>query len=398
MITLKTHSRKIIDIDESLFVKILDIYPDENLIDRPTFTEAISKGELSYSELRKECAKLLIPWQLFLLKSAKLDKELNEINERRTSKFDRRLIASRGNQGEGVSLRIADRLIALQEYAKELVEDINPFCGKLKNMHRDQWQKAVIDQFEIDISKLNSRPKEKTLGYIIEKLEAKNIRVSRGVLSNGLLPANKTARSSYRKSSGFVIKDDKVPYIFLPNEVSDMETPGRQILTLMTLLILVGLDRYDMYVSGNFETFIGNNRTLRQIYGVVGEILLPFSVTAQYKGQKITEEIRDNLATKYMLTPSAVIVTLRQRGHIPDDTQYENLLNSTATADGIASKQPKRTPHIDNAVKKLCGNAMHKDIIKGLKEHSLSNLRAQYLIFGRVDKKKFEVYKANVGL
>ncbi len=210
------------------------------------------------------------------------------------------------------------------------------------------------------------------------------------------MPAANTIRSSYRKSSGFVVKDSKVPYLFLPNEISDNETAGRQILTLLSLVMLIGLDQYNLYVTGTLETRIGTNRTLNRIYGVASEILLPFTVTDRLRGSPITEDVRDDLATHYMQTPSAIIVTLKQRGLIDDDSTYQSLLDSIPKGNG--SKTTKRTPHLDTAVRKLCGNATNNDIINGLRSHSLSSVDAQYMMFGRVDKLKFEKYKANVGL
>lgn len=395
MVILKSHGRDVLEIDESSIQKILNIYSDEHLMERPVFANALESKDLSYTDLRHECETLLVPWQLFLLSPAKLGQETQKIEEKRKSKFDQKLIASRDNEGKGVSLRIADRLIALQEFAKEHVAETNAFCGYLKNVHRDKWPQTIINYFEIDPAKLQSGKKKETLEYLINKAEAKHIRVARGVLTNKLLPVENKIRSTYRKSSGFVVKDEKVPYIFLPSEISDNETPGRQILTLFALLLLVGLDQYDLYITGTLELVARSNRTLRQIYGAVSEILLPFDETDKYKGQQVTPTLRDEIASKFMLTPSAVIVTMRQRDLITD-TEYDTLINNI---EGMSKgKSHARTPRIDTSVKKLCGSATHSDIVESLRSGALSNISAQYLIFGRVDKLRFAKYKANVGL
>lgn len=397
MITLKSHGRDVLEIDESSIKKILNIYPDEHLIERPVFVAALQSGELAYTDLRHECETLLIPWQLFLLEPVKLEQEIKRIDDKRKAKFDRKLIASRSNTGRGVSLRIADRLIALQEFASAQAKSVNTFSGCLQNVHRDKWPKEIRDYFEIDEGKLKSGKKQETLEYLIRKAEAKNIRVARGVLNNNkLLPIENKIRATYRKSSGFVVKDDKIPYVFLPSEISDNETPGRQILTLFALLILVGLDEYDMYITGTLELVVRRNRTLRQIYGAVSEILLPFEESDKYKGVQITQAIRDEIATKFMLTPSAVVVTLRQRDII-SDTEYDTLLNNIEGAPA-GQKEHKRTPRLDTSVQKFCGSSTHADIMNGLKTRTLGSIEAQYLIFGRIDKLKFEKYKANIGL
>lgn len=343
----------------------------------------------------------MIPWQLFFLSNDKLEGTIDKINAKRKAKFDKKLIASRDNTtGGGVSLRIADRLIALQEFAKESVTVDNPFCGSLKNLHRDKWAKHIIDYFEIDISILRSGNKGRTLDKLITRIEAKNIRIARGVLDNNnmLLPVASTSRQVYRKSSGFVVKDEKVPYVFLPNELNDNETAGRQILTLFVLLILIGNDQYDLYLSGELEMYIKGQKKLQQAFGVATEILLPFSETEQYSGIKITATIVEELSSKYMLTPSAVIVTLSQRGFVATEAQKQQLQDALTASLPDTPPAPKRAANIDNAVKKLCGAATTTDLISAIEAKSLGSIRAQYLIFGRVDKLRFAKFKATVGL
>lgn len=399
IVAIKTNGRKVIDIDEKSIEKILNIYRDEHHLERPVFTDALLSGELSYSDLRKESETLMIPWQLFFLSEDKVNDTISKIDDKRKAKFDIKLIASRDNStGGGVSLRIADRLIALQEFATESVVATNAFCGVLKNLHRDKWTKCIIDYFEIDVSWLESGRKEKTLDKLIACLEEKNIRVARGVLDNKNMLLPVANRQVYRKSSGFVIKDDKVPYIFLPNELNDSETAGRQILTLFVLLILIGNDQYDLSLNGELELYIKGQKTLQQAFGVATEILLPFSETNSYEGLTITSSTISDLSSKYMLTPSAIIVTLGRRGLITNDTQKEQLLDDINAAASSGNIVIKRAANIDNAVKKLCGIATTTDIIKAIEARSLGSVRAQYLIFGRIDKLRFAKFKATVGL
>ena len=71
VIQLKTHTKTVLEINEDVVAMILSIYPDEHLMDRPLFADALASGELSISALRKECNTLLIPWQLFMLNEKK---------------------------------------------------------------------------------------------------------------------------------------------------------------------------------------------------------------------------------------------------------------------------------------------------------------------------------------
>lgn len=398
MITLKSHGKAALSIEESSLDKILNIYPDESLMDRQVFTDARQTKEISFSDLKKECETLSLPWQLFLLEPGKLDKEIAELDKLRKSKFEDKFIASRDNEGKGVALRIADRLIALQDFARTVVEGNNDFCGSLINIADHERAGHILSYFEIDPEALSSGQKEKTLDYIIKQLEKKNIRVSRGVMnSNKLLPIENNIRGTYRKSSGFVVKDDKVPYIFLPSEINDHETPGRQILTLFALLTLIGLEQYNVYIDGKFETRIRESDLLKQAFGIAGEALLPVEVTEQLE-EPITDKARDELAEKYMLTPSAIVVTLRARGLIQTDEELQALLDNIQRKPESSGASHKCTPKIDTSVKKLCGEATCSDIIDSVRTDKLSGIRAQYLMFGYVDKLKFEKFKANVGL
>lgn len=399
MIILKSHGKTVLSIERSSFIKILSIYPDESLHNREIFNSALQVGEISFSDLKKECETVCLPWQLFLLEPQKLDRELSQIDELRKSKFDDKMIATRDNEGRGVSLRIADRLIALQDFAREGVSVDNKFCGSLKKLPENQWADYIIRYFSINPENINKGKKGKTLDYLIRQVEARNIRVSRGVFnSNKLLPIGNDIRKTYRKSSGFVVRDNRVPYIFLPSELNTDETPGRQILTLVSLLVLIGMDQYSIYIQGNFEVKIKKNKLLKLAFKISGEILLPLSATSMYTDVAITDIIRDELAEKYMLTPSAVIVTFRERGHLKSDEEFEALTESINRKPQLSEKTPMKTPFIQTSVKKLCGQTTSQEIIDALRSSSLSNVKAQYLMFGYVDKLKFERFKSNVEL
>ena len=398
MIALKTHGKIVLQVEEASIGKILNIYPDEHLSERPVFSNALANGEMSLTDLKKECGTLLIPWQLFLLQPGKLDRSIEQIEARRNAKFNERLIASRKKDGSGISLRIADRVIGLQEFASRGISQPNDFCGMLNNHDRSQWPQILTKHFGIDPIKLKNRPKKAVLEYLIKQTEAKNIRVARGVLSSAamLFPVAREIQKTYRKSSGFVVHDPKLPYVFLPDEMGDNETMGRQILTLLVLLVLVGTNTYDIYLTGDLELRIRRDKILAKAFGVATDILLPQEVSDSYKGKVITEAIRDELAAAYMLSPSAVVVTLRQRDVIESDKEQTRLLGSIETGGGGGG--PMSAPKIDTSIKKLCGESTTADIVSALSDHKLKTVDAQYLMFGRVDKLRFAKFAATVGL
>lgn len=401
-IAIKTNGERVIDISIASIQNILNIYPDECHIDRPVFTNALSSRELAFSDLQSEAETLMIPWQLFFLEEEKLDKTIHKLNKKRKSKFDKKFLANRNSSTEnGVSLRIVDRIIALQEFAHNQVLEKNVFCGSLKYLAHDKWAGKIIDFFEIDPEILCKGHKGKVLDKLIDCVEAKNIRVARGVFdsNNKILPTAKTVRRIYQKSSGFVVQDEKVPYVFLPNELNDKETAGRQILTLFVLLILIGNNQYDIALTGELELSITSTRGLQQAFSVATEILLPFSVTDAYRTNLIDSNIIEALSEQYMLTPSAIIITLWQRGLLRNDDHKQELLDNMnvplPTAD---TKGFRRPANIDTAIKKWCGTATTRDIVQAINSKILSPIEAQYLIFGRVDKSRYAKFKAKFNI
>lgn len=397
IITIQANRKIITTITESQLVDILSIYPDEPLTNRAFFQKAVETSCITIHEIQAECDVLNIPWQLFLLSSPKLADAIKQIKSKRTAKFDKRLIASRDGNGRGISLRIADRVIAFQEYAKSNVSEDNAYCGLLIKIPQSKRAAHIIDYFEIDPNKLHGRTKGRVLDYLIEKFEAKNIRVSRGVLSNKIIPNAKEITATYRKSSGFIVHDNRVPYAFLPSEVSEInETAGRQILTLISLVVLAGLDEFNYYINGDLETHFQAKKILNIAFEIAGEVLLPLDVTDALKGAEITPKLRDELAIEYMLTPSAIAVTLWRRGLIESEEGLEDLLDAAPTITPHPSFP--RSAKIETSVKKFCGVATGTELLHDIRVGAIRSIPAQYLLFGHVDKGHFARLKSEIGL
>lgn len=392
MVKLLSHGTFVVSIPESVIQQVLNIYPDENLHERKVFLEAVNSGVISYKDLLKECDVLHLPWQLFMLSEEKLASEMHKIDELRKSKFNFSKIASRAGSTHRISMRLLDRIIAFQQFNQEYCTTPNPFVSALTTVDRDNWIPYIIKYFEIDIERFNSVTKEKALDYLIACLETKNICVSRGVLSNKILPVSNDLRDSYKQSSGFVVQDQCLPYIFLPNEVNREETAGRQIYTLTSLLMLVGLGEYNILVNSDFAARVKGSRLTKKIHGAVAEMLLPYEATNLYKDTVVDAATRDSLSATYNVTPTAVVITLRERDIITAD-ECEDLLNSIS-AKPVAATQYFNSPKLTTSIEKFCGKLTNTNIIIGLSDNSLTSTRAQYLLFGHVDKIRLHRFKA----
>lgn len=396
-IAIQVNRKTITTITLKQLTSILSIYPDEPLTDRKFFLKVIEKGFMTIQEIKAECSVINIPWQLFLLSPTKLYSTIKQIEEKRKAKFSQRLIANREGNGLGISLRIADRVIALQEYAKTKVKNNNHFCGSLKAIPQTRRCLYIIDYFGIDPDKLHGRAKGAVLEYLIERFEVKNIRVSRGVLSNKIIPNAKEITATYRKSSGFIVHDDRVPYIFLPSEVNEMnETAGRQILTLISLIVLLGVDEFNYCVNGNLEANFHSKAIISTAFEIASEMLLPLSVTEALQSKAIGPELRDELATNYMLTPSAVAVTLWKRGFINSEQELQELLAAAPTI--IPRPSFPRNAKMETSVKKFCGLSTGTELLHDIRVGAINSIPAQYLLFGHIDKKHFATLKLEIGL
>jgi hypothetical protein len=378
-ITVK--SKRAVEIDAQLVDLILNIYPEEKLTERHVFKKAFIFGSIEFQDLKSESEKILIPWQFFLLDKKNLQAELNHIEKTRIDRVSAKLLAKRKGAGDVTSRRIIDRLIRLQNYLSDnAILSTNSFCGSLVGMKDANAVSHIISYFGIDMGKFWDYPhKADALKYLIEKIEDKYINVSRGVLANKILPNWRVVQNSlYKNTSGFVLKDEKIPFVFLPSEINPDETDGRQIYTLIYLIILIGLNQYDFILEKDFkvEVLVAKGQSAK-IHMMISEFLLPRAVTNQFRGQRVTHQLRDDLSARHKLTPTAVLVTLKIRGHFASQQEYEALLPPEYTAP--QTKGPKHSPKIETSVKKFCGRHPFNFINTAIKSGAVQSVQAQYL-------------------
>lgn len=386
------------EIDSRSVKQILDIYPEENLSEeRRAFIDAFQSNSIEFKVLVDEADKIMIPWQLFFLDRDSLKEELRRIDKMRADKTSNRLFAKRKGSGDITSKRIVDRVIQLQNFVSDNFDfPVNLFCGSLVGMSDQDAIYQIISYFNFDINFFRKLSKERALKYLIEKIENNNINVSQGVLTNKILPNHQVVKNSvYKNTSGFVIRDEKIPFIFLPSETNPDEVSGRQIYTLIYLIVLIGLNQYDFFLKKDFarEALAAKGKIAR-IYRITSELLLPSDVTDELKGVEITSEIRDELASTYKMTPTAVLVTLKLRECISSQEKYEELLPPIYIAPKV--KKEMNPPKIETSVKKFCGKHAFILINKAIKSGGLSSIQAQYLLFGSVNKKGFKEYRKSL--
>ncbi len=389
-ITVKRKNSAILD--DTVVRAVLGMYPEEKLVERPLFEEGLSGTPIDFQDFRDECDKILIPWQMFLLSKVNLATELGHIESQR-QKVSQKLFAKRRGNGNVTSKRIIDRLIRCQNYVTTNgTFPKHAFSGSLNGMQTIDAAAHIVAYFGIDMRVFRSKKKAEALSYLIKRLEENNINVCQGVLTNKILPQVDGVREVYKGTSGFAIKDEKVPFVFIPSEINPNEKDGRQIYTLVYLMTVVGLEQYEFILNKDFKVSLLASRGLqKRIYDITSEFLLPRAKTEQYRGITITETIRDDLSTAYKITPSAVTVIFRKRGHIPDQAVYEALLPDPQPV--VSDNGPRRQPGIEASVRKFNGKHVCDLANPAIKSRALFPVQAQYLLFGSVNKKGFKDYQ-----
>ncbi len=387
------------EIDDDIVKRILTLYPEEKLYERAVFKNAFSNGYIEYKDLINESGKILIPWQLFFLDKKNFNNQIKHIETQRKHKVSDKLVAKRRGTGEVTSKRIIDRLIRQQNFLNDTgLFPYNSFCGSLKSILTKRATESILNHFLIDRNVLwRYKGKGSALGYLINKIESGNINVSRGVLTNKLLPTWQVVPSDvYRNTSGFAIKDDNIPFVFLPSEINPDEVESRQIYSLIYLVVVIGLDQYDYFLGKDFKAKVMKaTGTGARIHAITAEFLMPTEETEKLRGQKVTILIRDSLAERFKVSPLALVTTLRMRGII-NKSEYEAL----KPAPFIPKKRttPSQSPKVSTSVEKFCGNKSFTAINAGIKSKSLQSIQAQYLIFGSVNKKGYYKYRLELGL
>lgn len=385
------------EIDDDVVKRVLSLYPEEELETRNTFVDAFANGSITLKDLRTESEKILIPWQLFLLSKGNLETQQRHIESQRKYRVSPRLLVKRKGAGKVTSKRIIDRLIRQQEFlTSQNSLPLNAFCESLRGRQAKTAARGILSHFGIDRDRLWRLPsKAAALQYLIGQVEARYINVSRGTSAHKLLPTSQVVPSNvYKSTSGFVLKDDRVPFLFLPGDLPE-EVDSRQIYTLIYLVAAVGLGAYDYLLDKDFRArMISSSGVERRLHSIASEVLIPEAETEKLRGREMTPVVRDSLAEKLKVSPSALLTALRMRRLISEE-EYEALKPEPF----VPSRDERRhSPKVITSVEKFCGRISHNAIADAIASRTLTSTQAQYLIFGAVNRKAYHRYLTELGV
>lgn len=387
---LKVRNTEAVRLNDESFERVLNMYPEEAIAQRAVFAEALRTGAIEFEALRNEAAKTLIDWQLFLLEPPQLIKEMQRIEARRHQAAPV-LAAKRSGAGRITSRRILDRLIRCQTYvAQRTTLSKNTLCGALDGLEVVEAAARLREKLGFVPRVFRAASKGDALQHLIGIAEGRQINVCQGVLTNKMLPQLTDSRSVFRNTSGFVLANDKVPFLFLPSEVNPNESDGRQIFTIVYLLVVIGLGAYEYLIALDLAMAMLKSRGKQAlVYAITAEFLLPATDTENIVGAAVTGNLRDELARKYKLTPTAVLVILRKRG-ILSAKQYEALLQPTP----MLPKRPGgRAVSIERSVRKFNGKYAFEQINRDFAARRITGVQLQRLLFGSISKRVFREYR-----
>ena len=262
-----------------------------------------------------------------------------------------------------------------------IVKDVLRKQGVLKDLDRSLVPNTIIDtlrgsrstvveaaaglraRLDLPLPELRAkRTKELALEYLIERLEAKQLLVSRSV--RGYMPQNIPQGVKF---SGLCVKDKKVPFIFLTGgDVGDNAEPaGRKIFTLALLTVFVAAGKFAP-VSYDDQTgdLIGSRE-----YEIAEELLMPAAErrsfdTASLEGAKAT-------ADRLRVTPSAFVMRARRLGLITAD-QAHDYLDELAAEFAARPKSRMQPPRPENAVRRYAGTEFTRRMLRQLDRRAIT--------------------------
>jgi hypothetical protein len=358
--------------------------------------QAIESDEISKSDLIAEAETLFIPWQMFLLTPSNLTKHLRRIEKNRADKINVKQLAHRAGFEGQTPYRLIDRYIRAQTFLLSHQSfSPNAFCNSLSGKTTQQAVTAISSHFNIDRDAFwNRRTKELARDYLIEKLTQHQVNVAIGSSDARLMPSSDNHRKLYKNISGFCLKDDRVPFIFINANLSDYEEPiGRQIYTTLYLLALIGLGYYTLTRDWRpGKTSGAGNTYFRSAHRIASEFLFPTAELEKYRGKPISKETISSISNRFKLTPTAVAFRLHQDGLIGAD-ETEKI-----TPEPFKKSGGPRTPRIDRTVRRLNGSLVVNAVNASFGRNRITQNQAQYILFGRIRRKLWRDYRALIGL
>ena len=318
---------------------------------------ALETGRITLKGLQDLAHRGEIPLPLFFAPEEVVEAQVKhklELLLRGLSQRDTFRIGSRETIRLGdIDLLLRD-LLRKQEQLRKVDKTLvkNPVMGKLGDPRRPPEELANTLKDLIGFSPEHFRAirtKRDALEYFVDCLEAKQIFVSRSV-HREFMPQAIT-----KSFSGMTVKDNKIPYIFLPggDPEEGLEPAGRRIFTLTLLAVLVAEKRFATvsWNHGDLEDEHLEGESGRT-YDVAGAFLMPKSDLAAFHLEDLPDI--EAASNAFHVTPSAVVVRAARTGLL-SWMKARYLLDELQSKRSTASPQHGRRPPQETSVARYAG-------------------------------------------
>ena len=311
-------NRKSLNIEKKVFLGLLD-YPVVQELD--VYKDTLVTGQISFSDLKQLAIKAYVPYPLFFGSANVISEQIKRKDEIVSSKLPSKediSLASRGTVTikdiELIARDIGRKQELLKTYVLNEVPE-NSFVNMIpfseKSMDSDENIATNIrNSLGIDLEYMRTLPKANVLAYLSSKSEEKYIFIS--FSSRDCMPQNIHRDVLF---SGVCVKDKKFPFIFINRREADdnpriLETEGRQILTLVCMLVCIAMNKFIFSLKENIK----RPNSFKRIYSIAGRILIPTSDLKDIQITSMDELLR--YARKYKVTPSMFLMRLILEGII----------------------------------------------------------------------------------
>lgn len=319
---------------------------------RAPYTHALESSTIRFADFLNLARAAQIPYALFFAPREVVTAQLAENTRRLLSGVSKDSFSL--NSRSAVRLRDVELIIKDILRKQSLIKELDPSLerNRVVGCLRRSTGSAAEDARKLrwilglDLAELRAAKKKETaLEVLIDRLEAKQVMVSRS--QNGFMPQSLPRGVAF---SGLCVKDKKVPFVFLTSGEagSTFEPAGRRIFTLVLLTVFVAVGKF---AAVSYDDRTGDLIGGRE-YELAEEVLMPAEDVRRFDASSLAT--LKTAAAEIKVTPSAFVMRAWRVGLLDRDGARD-YLDQLADEYAARKKLQARTPLPHNAVRRYAG-------------------------------------------
>jgi len=383
-----TLNRAKIPIDRQAFTALFSMAP--NVRESAPYKAALRENTISFRDLKKLATDADVPYPLFFAPLPHVEAQIEDHHKNLADKFPAKSEIALSHRGtlnlREIQLVVKD-FAKKQEFLKKYILPKSPdndYVGALRKKLKQGSSVESVAQyfkefFDLDLKVLRTKSKEGALRYVTRQAESKSVFISYS--SYNYMPQNIERNAEF---SGICIKDKKFPFVFINTRDGDeepliLESSGRQIFTLVSMLVSIGLNIFAI----NIKKGGVKNPLYELLYNITEEILVP-----QIDLQNVQVTSIDDLtrySDSFKVTPSMLLVRLEHLRKIPrkEAARLRGILKTELTA-----KKPsqKRSVLPVNGYRKYNGERFSYEVLNAHKSQAITFEQVKNVLFRKGKK------------